>query len=401
MKTRKHLTLLAFALFVQGNLAWAADELSLNPSEWKFDSSENVSLQTSTKEKALALEIVSKGGSGSVYLTATKLVDWFAGTDSSLAIDLHAENSIELYFEVELTTNNGKSYRAFPSGEPTWPFNLEPASMKAELPLEAFVDADENVLPDDAAIVKLKLIFGPGAKALENAIYVEKVALEEAGGKTSSTERKTDGEFEFSSRQRQLKWIGQFDRWLEEDASDMPGEESMLLIGSSTIARWRTSKEDLSPVEIRNRGFGGSNLKQVLLMLDFFQRYPSDRVVLYQGDNDLLSGKLPLETFFEQVDEFIAGMRAVNPDVEICFVSIKPSPKRMKAIERYREANERLLELTKADPKLHYVDIFSEMLDSRGLPKKEIYADDLIHLNEKGYKILTAQLRQWLQLDQS
>lgn len=401
MNVTKQLALLTFTLFVQGNIACLADDVSLKPTDWKFDRSDNIKLETSSKNKALALEFVSQGGSESVYMTASKRVDWFAEADASLDIELRSQNSLELYFEVELTTSDGKKYRAFPSGQPTWPFNLDPASMTAEIPFEAFVDADENTVPDDAAIVKLKLVFGPGTKSLENAIYLESVSFEAAENKTSSTKEKAKGEFEFSSRQRQLKWIGQFDQWLKKDAAEMPSEESVLLIGSSTIARWKTSQEDLTPVEVLNRGFGGSNLRQVLLMLDFFQRYPSDRVVLYQGDNDLLNGKLPLDTFFQQVDQFIAGMRAANPDVDICFVSIKPSPKRMKAIQRYREANERLLKLTESDPKLHFVDIFSEMLDSRGLPKQGIYADDLIHLNEQGYEILTAKLREWLQSDQS
>lgn len=401
MKILKSITLLSLALFIHGNIAWSADEVSLKPADWKFDHSDNIELKTNPQKKALVLEFVSQGGSGEVYMTASLLVDWFASTDSSLAIDLRSENSIELYFEVELTTSDGKKYRSFPSGQPTWPFNLDPASMTAEIPLEAFVDSDDNAIPDDAAIVKLKLVFGPGAKALENTIYLEKIAFDEAGSKTGSNQPKKSGDFEFSMRQRQLPWIKDFDQWVEEDASGMPSEESVLLIGSSTIARWLSSQDDLSPVETRNRGFGGSNLQQVLLMLNFFQRYPSNRVVLYQGDNDLLDGKLPLETFFQQVDQFVVGMRAVNPDVDICFVSIKPSPKRMKAIKRYRAANERLMELSESDPKLHYVDIFSEMLDSRGLPKNGIYADDLVHLNENGYKILTAQLRQWLELDQS
>ena len=51
------------------------------------------------------------------------------------------------------------------------------------------------------------------------------------------------------------------------------------------------------------------------------------------------------------------------------------------------EANRRIETITKSDPKLAFINVFSAMLGTDGLPKPDIFVEDKLHMNEKGYAI--------------
>jgi len=41
----------------------------------------------------------------------------------------------------------------------------------------------------------------------------------------------------------------------------------------------------------------------------------------------------------------------------------------------------------RSDDKLAYVDVFTPMLDAAGAPKQELFLEDGLHMNAKGYAI--------------
>jgi lysophospholipase L1-like esterase len=78
-------------------------------------------------------------------------------------------------------------------------------------------------------------------------------------------------------------------------------------------------------------------------------------------------------------------------------VSIKPSPLRAHLLDDVREANRRILAVARANPRLDYVDVFTPMLDDRGVPRADLYGPDALHMNEAGYalwrEMISARLR--------
>ena len=49
------------------------------------------------------------------------------------------------------------------------------------------------------------------------------------------------------------------DKFLDQDRIDPPPENAFLFIGSSSIRLWKTLEEDMKPLKIINRGFGGAH----------------------------------------------------------------------------------------------------------------------------------------------
>ena len=83
----------------------------------------------------------------------------------------------------------------------------------------------------------------------------------------------------------------------QADAKQMPPENAVLCVGSSSIRMWHTAlAEDLAPLTVIGRGFGGSNTNDLLHFADrILIKYKPRAVMIYEGDNDIAQGIKPYE----------------------------------------------------------------------------------------------------------
>src|SRR5262249_40928452 len=99
--------------------------------------------------------------------------------------------------------------------------------------------------------------------------------------------------------------------------------------------------------------------------------------------------------------EFVKILHKELPRTEIIYLSLKPSLARWKLIEQMRTVNRQIEEETKKDKLLHFVDVASPLLGDDGKPRREYFAEDGPHVNEKGYAIGTSTLKPLLDKDLS
>jgi lysophospholipase L1-like esterase len=178
----------------------------------------------------------------------------------------------------------------------------------------------------------------------------------------------------------------------KQDQQKPPPKDAVLFVGSSSIRRWDLSKS-FPELDVINRGFGGSQLADSSHFAPrIVLKYEPRVVVLYAGDNDLAAGKSP-----EQVQaDFQAFVRTVQkglPKARIIFLSIKPSPLRRGLMDRMRKANALIEADCKKGERLLYVDVFTPMLGDDGKPRRELFINDGLHLNEKGYALWASILK--------
>ena len=74
-------------------------------------------------------------------------------------------------------------------------------------------------------------------------------------------------------------------------------------------------------------------------------------------------------------------------------IAIKPSVNRWRIWNIIKEANELLRAACDSDPLMTFIDIAAPMLDERHEPKSEIFLEDQVHMNEKGYRIWRETIR--------
>ena len=193
------------------------------------------------------------------------------------------------------------------------------------------------------------------------------------------------------------KWTAAIDKFVQADLAQPPTRDGIVFVGSSTIVKWTSLKQDFPGLNVLNRGFGGSELGDSAFYAErlVVPLHPSV-VVLYAGDNDLSLGKTP-EKVHADFETFCAKIHAALPAARIVYIAIKPSPSRWKLKDKIVAANERIAATCKADPRLAFADIYPVMLDAAGNPRPELFVKDMLHMNEAGYAlwklIVAAQLK--------
>ncbi|MDQ3212292.1 MAG: GDSL-type esterase/lipase family protein, partial [Acidobacteriota bacterium] len=157
---------------------------------------------------------------------------------------------------------------------------------------------------------------------------------------------------------------------------------------SSSIRLWDLARS-FPALPVINRGFGGSQIADSVRNVDLLViRHKPRTIVLYGGDNDIAAGKSPAAV----ADDFRAFVRAVHaalPQARIAFIGIKPSIERWALVGKVREANALMRALCLEDDRLGFVDVDGPMLGWDEKPRKDLLAEDGLHLTPKGYELWT------------
>ena len=180
----------------------------------------------------------------------------------------------------------------------------------------------------------------------------------------------------------------------KEDKKKFPAVGAIVCIGSSSMRFWHdTIEEDLAPLTIIPRGFGGSDMSDALLYVNrIVTPYKPRAVVIYEGENDIVMGVKPKKVA-EDFKEFAAKIHKELPETRIYFLSIKPSVGRWYLWPQLLETNKIIEKDCLQDKRLIYVDLASAMFDSESKPRPELFGRDGYHLSKAGYVVWTNTLK--------
>ena len=186
--------------------------------------------------------------------------------------------------------------------------------------------------------------------------------------------------------------IATFAAW---DSKNSFPADAVLFVGSSSIRYWPTATA-FPGIPIINRGFGGSELSDVIHFYDqVIKPYAPSCIFLYAGDNDIARGKLA-QRVFDDYRQLVAMVLADFPGAKIVFISIKPSKDRWDKWPIMTEANRMIAAYAESYPGLEYADLATPLLDEDGNPK-DVFVADGLHLNERGYQLWQEALAPYLQ----
>lgn len=185
-------------------------------------------------------------------------------------------------------------------------------------------------------------------------------------------------------------------KWYEEDVELAIAERSTrnyepktIFYGSSTIRLWDSLYEDFKEMQPVNLGFGGSTLAACVWFFDRIiapLKQPTS-IILYGGDNDLGDGRKPEEVYIF-FSHFLTKLRERFDNIPLYFISIKPSLKRMDIIDQIKYANQLIKgEIDRRNGQEYFINVFDAMIGEDGQPIKELFVEDGLHLDKKGYDI--------------
>jgi len=162
---------------------------------------------------------------------------------------------------------------------------------------------------------------------------------------------------------------------------------AILFVGSSSIRLWKTLEADFPHHQVINRGFGGSVLMDAIYFADrIITPYRPRMVVVYAGTNDINDGKKPEEVEGD-FRALAAKIHTSLPETRVAYISLAANPKRWSQRKEIRDANRRIAAVCDGDERLMFVDAFQAMLGPDGEPKPDIFVEDRLHMNAKGYAL--------------
>ena len=190
-------------------------------------------------------------------------------------------------------------------------------------------------------------------------------------------------------------WETTIKKFEGQDRLHPPLKNSIVFIGSSSFTFWSTLAEDMAPLPVINRGFGGSYMRDAVKYLDrIVLPYQPRVVVLFAGANDITDQQPETASqIYQGYADFVQRVQADLPEASIYFVAITPTPTRWKQWPIASEANRLIQTHSQDHPNLDYIDFTEQLLGADGRPDRSLYKFDGIHPNPQGYAIWTAAIK--------
>jgi lysophospholipase L1-like esterase len=175
----------------------------------------------------------------------------------------------------------------------------------------------------------------------------------------------------------------------QKDSVQFPAANQVLFIGSSSFTLWKDVQEYFPQHKILNRAFGGSTLVDLIrFRYEVIYPYQPKQIVIYCGENDFAaSDTVTVEIVMQRFKTLYNLVRAKYASVPLLYVSMKPSPSRVHLLSKYKEANKQIETFLKKEKKSAFADVFYPMLKADGTVMDDIFKEDNLHMNAKGYAI--------------
>ncbi len=172
----------------------------------------------------------------------------------------------------------------------------------------------------------------------------------------------------------------------DEIVGERPG--AIVATGSSSMRFWdHRIREDLGPLSIISRGFGGSNMNDVMYYLDdLVLKHNPRAVMIYEGDNDVAQG-VPVLKILATFNDTIEKIHEHDNKIRVYLLSIKPSISRKDMWETMKEVNRGLSRIARSSNLITYIDVASPMLTPDGSIRDDLFVADELHMNQAGYDV--------------
>ncbi|MDN3657737.1 GDSL-type esterase/lipase family protein [Ferruginibacter paludis] len=176
----------------------------------------------------------------------------------------------------------------------------------------------------------------------------------------------------------------------EQDSTAFPPKHAILFVGSSSFTKWKDVQSYFPDYPIVNRGFGGSSLPDVIHFAnDIIIPYLPKQIVIYCGENDLAGSDTTVngKVVFNRFKQLFTLIRQQLPTVSIAYVSMKPSPSRKHLWPKMTAGNTLIKKFLAKQKKTAFIDVYHKMFNADGTVMNDIFLEDNLHMNAKGYAI--------------
>ncbi len=199
--------------------------------------------------------------------------------------------------------------------------------------------------------------------------------------------------------QQKPRFYDEIQAFKKQDSLHFPKKNSILLVGSSSFRFWTSAQADFPAYPILNRGFGGATLLDMIRYAnDIILPYNPKQILIYCGENDLgESDTMSVQTVVNHFKQLYGILRkGLGNNVNISYVSMKPSVLREKIMPKLDAANLKIKAFLAVENNTQFIDVYHAMLTKDGVPMPEIFRDDKLHMKQNGYAIWQKTIEPYL-----
>ena len=173
-------------------------------------------------------------------------------------------------------------------------------------------------------------------------------------------------------------------KMLDRDKTNPPPPDGILFIGSSIFRFWTQVTEQMAPLPVFNRAFGGSVTQDMLDRMDqLVAPYKPRIIVFYCGSNDVSAGE-SAAAILERTKRFLKIVNEKLPNTFVYYTSIQKAPEKRDRWDVV-EAVDREMEWYSHEAKnLGYIDLNSVLFDAQGKLREDLFLPDKLHFRPEG-----------------
>jgi hypothetical protein len=197
--------------------------------------------------------------------------------------------------------------------------------------------------------------------------------------------------------QSPTRFQSEIDAFAKSDSASPPAPGGIVFVGSSIVRLWKTVTQDMAPLPVVNRGFGGSQTPDVLSYMDrIIIPYRPRIVVYYCGSNDVNAGA-SATAIAGRVREFHQRLERALPGTRMFFVSVIRAPDKRKRWAVVDSVNADLRQYATTARNVEFVDVNPVLLDAGGNIRAALYLPDSLHYRPEAYTLFTSVVKPVLQ----
>ena len=172
----------------------------------------------------------------------------------------------------------------------------------------------------------------------------------------------------------------------------------VVFAGSSSIRMWKDVQDYYPKFNVINNGFGGSQFSDMIYFYNkLITKQKPDYLFIYEGDNDIAENKKTSE-IYRDFKTVVKKVKSDLPDTKVIFISPKPSIARWNQKKDYEMLNKKMERYCrKKKDNIEFANVWPVMLDINGNLFQDIFIEDGLHMNKKGYDLWNKVISIYLQ----
>ena len=193
-------------------------------------------------------------------------------------------------------------------------------------------------------------------------------------------------------------WEKDIQKFEQLDKSETYSRDAIIFAGSSSIVLWSTLAKDMAPYPVIQRGYGSARLSDFVVYTHrIFDPHPCKAIVIFIA-NDIIGNdqdKSPQEVkrLFQSVLRII---RKTHHKTPVFWIAITPTASRWKVWTEIQKANDLIKDVCNKHNNTYFIRTDYAFLNDKAQPRDELFRDDKLHLNDRGYAVWTEIIKKEL-----